>query len=165
MKRNLAASLWLVMLSGCGGPQGSPVPDEMQGHWQAILTYVPAFWAGAVPNADFNGSLGVFFDFSPDGDYQFSLNTMLSYFGGNCFRTTRWHEVGTVSIEGSSFTFTAAEATNVVTDSCGESSATQADPGEPVTLKLTPDRDPAGGAAVRLGLPNGEALLLERNKD
>lgn len=162
-------ALGVVPLVGCGDasdqPSGTPVPDELTGEWQTILTYVPGYWEGLVPTTDFNGSLGIFFYFWGDGGYQFNLNSALTYFNGNCFRTTRWEELGTVSIAGSDFTFTATQATYSVLDSCGESTFINADPGEPATLSLTPEQDETGWPLLRLSLPSGEELLLEKCRD
>lgn len=160
----------LLLLSGCSSdgsdPQpGTSVPDDLTGQWQTILTYVPAYWAGFVPTADFTGSLGVFFTFWPDGRYTFDLNTALTYFGGNCFRTTKWSESGSVSVAGSAVTFEAGRAFNSVTDSCGQSKLDEVDPGDPATLTVTHEQDPTGWPLLRVRLPSGEELLLEKCRD
>jgi len=94
----LALSPVLLLLVGCpaSGPgqqpddqTGSPVPEALRGNWQTILTYVPAYYTGVVALDDFGGSLGAFFYFYPDGQYQFDLNTALTYFNGNCFAQPR----------------------------------------------------------------------------
>jgi hypothetical protein len=160
----------LLLLYGCPGTQpdqltGTPVPDEITGKWQTILTYVPAYWEGIIPTADFNGSLGVFFYFWPDGRYQFDLDSAVTYFGGNCFRTTSWSESGTVRIEGEAFTFQPARATYSVLDSCGESTFINADPGDAATLTVTPEYDGTGWPMLRLRYPSGDDLLVERCRD
>lgn len=110
--------------SGPGGqsddPTGSPVPLELQGNWQSILTYIPAYYTGVVANDDFGGTLGVFFYFYPDGRYQYDLNTALTYFNGNCFRNTSWSETGTLEIDGAQWTLTPNHASYTQPDSCGE---------------------------------------------
>ena len=160
----------LLLLPGCPGTQpdqltGTSVPDEIAGKWQTILTYVPAYWEGIIPTADFNGSLGVFFYFWPDGGYQFDLDSAITYFNGNCFRTTSWSESGTVAIDGADFTFQPAQATYSVLDSCGESTFINADPGDAATLIVTQEFDDTGWPMLRLRYPSGEDLLVERCRD
>jgi hypothetical protein len=160
----------IVLLFGCPGslpdqPVGTPVPEELTGQWQTILTYVPAYWEGIIPTDDFNGTLGVFFYFWPDGRYQFDLNSAVTYFGGNCFRTTSWNESGVVSIAGPEFTFIPAGATYSVLDSCGESTFINADPGDAATLTVTPELDQTGWPMLRLRYPSGDDLLVERCRD
>lgn len=148
-----------------GGGAASPVPEGMVGQWESVLTYVPAYWEGVIPTADFIGSIGVFFYFWPDGRYEFDLSSAMTYFNGNCFRNTGWTEFGTVEIDGSACTFRPAEATSTVMDSCGEASFTTPDPGDPVTHTMTPEQDPAGWPVLRWVLPSGEELLLEKCRD
>lgn len=160
----------LLVLAGCSSdgtdqPSGTPLPDELVGQWQTVLTYVPAYWEGVIPTADFNGSLGIFFYFWPDGRYQLDLNSALTYFGGNCFRTTRRIELGSVSMAGSVLTFHAARATSSILDSCGETKLEEVDPGDPGTISVTHEQDPAGWPLLRLSLPSGEDLLLEKCRD
>ena len=173
-----ARRAWLlpVMFSlfGCGGggssgetpasTQATSVPEDLRGQWETILTYVPPFYSGPygnVPQGD--GSLGITFYFSPDGHYQHVWNLALAYFGGNCFRTAHWEEVGTVSAAGSEFTFTPGKATYSVMDSCGKSQFLDPAPVTAASHTLTLDRDNSGWPALRMSFPNGE-LVLEKCK-
>jgi len=141
----------------------APVPDQLTGQWNTILTYVPAYYTGYVPTADFTGSIGVYYYFWPDGQYEYDLNSALA--SGFCIRTTRWKELGTVSIAGSDFTFSPTRAINSIMDSCGESAYVDPAPAETVTLTVTPEQDQTGWPLLRLILPSGEELLLEKCRD
>lgn len=142
------------------------LPSELQGQWRATMTYVPAYWTGLVPTADFTGSLGVSLYLSADARYEFHLSSALTYFNGNCFRTTRWKAIGTVSVSGSDVTFTATPpAFSSVMDSCGQSSVSTPDPGPPETLRITQERDNTDWPMLRVALPSGEDLLLEKCRD
>lgn len=114
---------------------------------------------------DFGGTLGVFYYFYPDGRYQYDLNTLPTYFNGNCFRTTGWTETGVVNIDGSHWTLTPSHAFYTQLDSCGE--AQFIDPAAAVvaTLAVTPDQDETGRPLLRIVLPNGEELVLKRYRD
>src|SRR3954471_12015563 len=95
-------------------------PEDLRGQWETILTYVPPFYSGPygdVPQGD--GSLGITFTFWADGRYQHIWNLAQAYFGGNCFRSAGWDEVGTLSGAGPEFTFNPGRATYSAVDSCG----------------------------------------------
>ena len=101
--------LWLAPLTlalfGCGGggsgggssadataadaqAQPASIPESLTGQWEAILTYVPAFYSGPfgdVPNGD--GAIGITLVLTADGRYRHVWNLTSAYFGGNCFRT------------------------------------------------------------------------------
>jgi hypothetical protein len=138
------------------------LPHELQGQWQTILTYVPGYYTGIVPVQDFIGSIGVTFRFSPEGRYDFALNSAATYFNGLCFRTTRWTEYGTASIAGSELTLTPVHATHSVMDSCGESVFLDPAPTSIATLTATTEVNETGGLMLRLVFPSGENLLLEK---
>lgn len=146
-------------------PTGSPVPQELQGNWQSILTYIPAYYTGVVANDDFGGTLGIFFYFYPDGRYQYDLNTILTYFGGNCFRNTGWTETGTLNIADSQWTLTPNHASYTQLDSCGEAEFIDPAAAVEATVTLTPDADETGWPLLRIVLPNGDELILERCRD
>src|SRR5688572_22920870 len=98
----------ILSLFGCGGggssdetpaqapTQATSVPENLHGQWETILTYVPPFYSGPYGNTpQGDGSIGITFYFWPDGRYQHVWNLAQAYFGGNCFRTAHWEEVGT----------------------------------------------------------------------
>ena len=150
----------IFALFGCGGSlTGSPVPVEMTGRWQAILTDVPAYYGGYIPVFGADSSAGFFFYFLPDGRYQFDLNTLRT---GNCFRSSSWSEWGTLSIADSDVTFIPARATYVLTDRCGKNQYLDRAPAKTFTLTITPTQDKAGWPYLHLVLPNGEELYLEK---
>ena len=165
----------IISLFGCGGggsssetpaaAQGATsVPENLRGQWETVLTYVPPFYSGPygdIPQGD--GSIGITFYFSPDGHYQHVWDLAQAYFGGNCFRTAHWEEVGTVSAAGSEFTFTPGKATYSVLDSCGKSQFLDPAPVTAASHTLTIDRDNAGWPMLRMSFPTGE-LVLEKCK-
>src|SRR5262245_60690503 len=59
-------------------PKSALVPAYLQGQWKTILTYVPGYYTGDVPVADFNGSIGVTYYFGADGQYQYDLNSAMA---------------------------------------------------------------------------------------
>jgi len=166
----------LLVAFGCGGggesetgqvtgaPQatGTALPDDLVGQWKTTLTYVPAYYTGIVPTStsDFIGSLGITLYFQSDGGYQFDLSTAASYFGGNCFRTTQWSEIGRASIAGADITFTSTHATNVIMDSCGAARYIDPAPTGTATYTMTREHDPTGAPMLRLRMPSGEDLVL-----
>jgi len=173
-----ARRVWLLplilSLLGCGGSsdttsgaapgstQGTSIPENLRGQWETILTYVPAFYSGPygdIPQGD--GSIGIAFYFWPDGRYQHVWNLAQAYFGGNCFRTAHWEEVGTVSSAGSEFTFTPSKATYSVMDSCGQSKYLDPAPVTAASHSLTLDQDNSGWPLLRMTFPSGE-LVLEK---
>jgi len=166
--RAFALAAALLALAGCssGGsnrPSATALPGELVGEWQAVLTYLPGYWEGAIPVGDFSGSLGVFVYLWPEGRYEYALNSALAYFGGNCFRTTSRTEYGAVvGVQGAAVTFRATHILDSVLDSCGQSRFDQLDPGAPATFVMTPEQDPTGWPLLRLGLPSGEEVLLEK---
>jgi hypothetical protein len=175
-RRFLLLPLILVAV-GCGGgggpgetnPTPSPppatgttVPDDLVGQWSIILTYVPAYYTGIVPNSDFIGSLGIALYLQPNGSYQFDLRSAASYFGGNCFRTTEWSETGRASIAGAAITFTSVHATNMIMDSCGAARYVDPAPTGTATYTMTREQDQAGWPRLRLRMPSGEDMVLER---
>lgn len=173
MRCSLICSLVLVPIAlGCSGglgvgqpPSGSPVPAELQGQWQSILTYVPANYAGILPITDVNGSFGIFYYFSADGQYQISLRALASYFDFNCTLNAHRQEVGTVTIVGADFTFNPTHAFESTLDSCGESRYVDPAPVQGRTVMITPELDAAGWPHVRLHFPDGEQVVLERCRD
>ena len=148
-----------------GAPQGTaamPVPEGLRGQWETVLTYVPPFYSGPygdTPQGD--GSIGVSFYFWPDGRYQHVRSLAAAYFGGNCFRSSQWEEVGTLASAGAEFTFQPGRATYVVSDSCGQSRYLDPAPVGPANHTLTLDRDASGWPLLRVGFPTGE-LVLEK---
>jgi len=172
----------LLVAFGCGGgggesdtgqatgtPQatGTTLPDNLVGQWKTTLTYIPADYTGIVPTStsDFIGSLGITLFFQSNGRYQFDLRTAASYFGGNCFRTTQWSETGGASIAGADLTFTSTHATNLIMDSCGAARYVDPAPTGTATYTMTREQDPTGWPLLRLRMPGGEDLVLERCRD
>jgi len=172
----------LLVAFGCGGgggesdtgqatgtPQatGTTLPDNLVGQWKTTLTYIPAYYTGIVPTStsDFIGSLGITLFFQSNGRYQFDLRTAASYFGGNCFRTTQWSETGGASIAGADLTFTSTHATNLIMDSCGAARYVDPAPTGTATYTMTRELDPTGWPLLRLRMPGGEDLVLERCRD
>jgi hypothetical protein len=90
-------------------------------------------------------------------------NLAQAYFGGNCFRTAHWEEVGTVSGTGPDFTFTPGKATYSVMDSCGKSQYLDPAPVTAASHSLALDRDNSGWPVLRMSFPTGE-LVLEKCK-
>jgi hypothetical protein len=181
-----ARRAWLaplvLSLFGCGGssdttsgaapattPEATPAatpatstPEDLRGQWETILTYVPAFYSGPygdVPQGD--GSIGITFYFWPDGRYQHDRLLSRAYFGGNCFQTSQWEEVGTISSAGSEFTFTPGKATYFVTDTCGQSQYLDPAPVTAASHTLKLDHDNSGWPLLRMSFPTGE-LVLEK---
>jgi hypothetical protein len=182
-----ARRVWLapliLSLFGCGGSSGdatsdavsdvtsdvppastpaTSIPEDLRGQWETILTYVPPFYSGPygdIPQGD--GSIGISFHFWPDGRYQHVRNLAAAYFGGNCFRTSQWEEVGTISSAGSEFTFSPGKATYLVTDSCGQSQYLDPAPVTAASHTLKLDRDNSGWPLLRMSFPSGE-LVLEK---
>ena len=165
-----AALLLTLPLLGCGGSTGetpastqvTPVPENLRGQWETILTYVPPFYGGPfgdIPQGD--GSLGIAFYFWPDGRYQHQWNLAQAYFGGNCFRTAGWDEFGTVNGAGSEFTFNPGRATYSALDSCGKSQFLDPAPVAAANHTLTLGQDDSGWPTLRVSFPTGE-LLLEK---
>lgn len=150
---------------GIGDPAfpGTPVPDGLIGKWRTVLTYVPGYYTGDVPLMDFTGSLGVYYYFGADGQYRYDLDSAVA--SGFCIRTTSWSEWGTLGIAGADVTLTPARATNVITDRCGESVLDDNAPTAAATLRFTREQDPSGWPMLRLRLPSGEELLLEKCRD
>lgn len=170
--RHAGPLLLALALFGCGGggasdgtpalAQGTPIPAALQGQWETILTYVPAFYAGPfqeTPNGD--GSIGIAFYFFPDGRYQHVWNLMQTYFGGNCFRTAHWEEHGTMSGAGPTYTFNPGKATFSQLDTCGQNQYQDSVPMTPASHRLTLDRDNTGWPLLHMGFQNGE-LVLEK---
>ena len=183
---NWARRAWLLplilSLFGCGGSAdetpastqatadgvpastpATPIPEGLGGQWETILTYVPGFYSGpyaAVPPGG-DGSIGVTLYFWPDGRYQYFWNLATSYFGGNCFRTAHWEEVGTLSGAGSEFTFSPGKASYLLTDTCGQSKILDPAPVAPASHILTLDRDDSGWPRLRMSSPSGD-LVLEK---
>jgi hypothetical protein len=172
----------LLVAFGCGGgggesetgqaagtPQatGTALPDDLVGQWKTTLTYVPAYYTGIVPTStsDFIGSLGITLYFQSNGGYQFDLSTAASYFGGNCFRTTQWSEIGRASIAGADITFTSTHATNLIMDSCGKAQYIDPAPTGTATYTMTREQDQTGWPMLRLRMPSGEDLVLKRCRD
>jgi len=160
----------LPSLVGCGGgPSAAPsTPEELRGQWQTFLNSSPTYYPydGAPPPAVTGGAtLGVFYFFWPDGRYEHVWNLAMSYFDGACFYTARWRELGTVRIAGPRFTFTPTQASHSVLDSCGASSYVNPAPARIVNLDVSREQDQTGWPFLRLGLPTGEELLLEKCRD
>ena len=185
--RSLALLALTLSLFGCGGgsssdavpdpqqPESTPetpetpvppaaatLPEAFRGQWEAILTYVPPFYSGpygSIPEGD--GSIGVAFYFSPDGRYQHHWNLARAYFGGNCFQTAQWQEVGAVGGTGPDFTFTPGHASYLSSDSCGQFQYLDPVPVIAANHTLTLDHDATGWPLLRVGFPTGE-LVLEK---
>ncbi len=160
--------LLTLLVAACGGgerPTGTPPPDELVGQWKTTLTYVPAFYEGAVGgsvgNGDFIGSLGITLYFAPDGGYQFELDTATTI-GGVCFRTTVWTETGVVDIAGSDITFTSTHATSSVLDSCGKAAYVDPAPTGSATYTMAVGRDQTGAPVLHLRPSTGEDIALGR---
>lgn len=180
-RRRLLVLLPLILVAvGCGGggdtgeagqPGGTPpaaggtLPGNLAGQWKTTLTYIPAYYTGIVPTADFIGSLGITLYFQSNGNYQFDLRSATTYFGGNCFRTTHWSEVGGASLAGADITFTSTHATNMIMDSCGAAKIVDPAPTGTATYTMTRAQDATGWPLLRLRLPGGEDLVLERCRD
>lgn len=158
----------LLLLVACGGNLGgTPVPTELRGQWQTYIHSIPTYYPypRSVPiQPGENSLLGIFFYFWPDGRYQHVWNLTQTYYGGNCFRTMRWDELGMVRIAEPSFTFQPNKATLSVLDSCGTASLNQFRP-QTFTLNVSPDQDQAGWPHLRVYLPSGEELLMEKCRD
>jgi hypothetical protein len=184
-----ARSLWLVplvvSLVGCGGgsssdamsdapppeatPEATPdpapaatLPEAFRGQWEAILSYVPPFYSGPygdVPQGD--GSIGITFYFYPDGRYQYDWSLARAYFGGNCFQTSQWQEVGQVAGGGPDFTFTPGHASYLNSDSCGQFRYVDPAPVVAAIHTMTLDHDASGWPLLRMSFPTGE-LVLEK---
>lgn len=161
-KRLLSLLCLTFLLFGCGGGlSGSPVPVELRGQWQSIFSQVPGYYKGLVPTQDSLGTLGMFLYFTADGRYQLDLRVLLTYYNGNCFYNSHLEETGTLSIEGTAFTFRPAPAIQSVVDSCGKTSVKRIQ-GGPATLTVTLTQDQAGWPYLRLRFPNGEEAYLEK---
>lgn len=169
LARCATALIAILMLFGCGGggssndtPPTASVPENLRGQWETVLTYTPAFYGGPLigtPEGD--GSIGVMFYIGPDGRYQHRWMLSMAYFGGNCFRTARWDEFGTLSGGDSNFTFNPAKASFSQLDTCGQSKNIDSVPVIPADHRLTPGQDNAGWPMLRMGFPNGD-LVLEK---
>lgn len=170
----------ILVAFGCGGggdaggtgqatptpqPTGTAVAADLVGSWNTILTYVPAYYTGVVPNSDFLGTLGIFLYLQSNGIYQFDLRSAATYFGGNCFRNTHWSETGRVGVAGDAITFTSSHAANIVMDSCGAAQYVDPAPTGTATYTLTREQDQTGWPRLRLRLPSGEDMVLERCRD
>ena len=167
----------ILSLFGCGGSgsdetpataqsqtPAASIPENLRGQWETVLTYVPPFYGGDYGNTPpGDGSIGITFYFSPDGHYQHVRDLAQAYFGGNCFRTAHWEEVGTVSGTGPEFTFTPGRAIYSVMDSCGKSQYLDPAPVTAASHSLTLDRDNSGWPVLRMSFPSGE-LVLEKCK-
>jgi hypothetical protein len=142
--------------------QGTSIPENLRGQWETILTYVPAFYSGPygdIPQGD--GSIGITLYIYPDGSYHHYWNLAQTYFGGNCFRSAGWDEVGTMSGDGSSYTFNPTKATYTAVDSCGQSKFLDPAPVSPATHTLTLSQDNTGWPVLTVSFPSGD-LVLER---
>jgi len=148
-----------------GDPTRTPPPDDLVGQWKTTLTYVPAYYAGAVGssvgNGDFIGSLGITLYLSTDGSYQFELDTATTI-GGVCFRTTVWTETGVVNVAGSDITFTSTHAASSILDSCGQAEYKDPAPTGSATYAMALEQDQTGAPVLHLRLPTGEDLALGR---
>ncbi len=143
-------------------PAASAIPNDLVGQWNTTLTYVPAYYTGVVPNNDFLGSLGISLYLQSNGAYQFDLQSAATYFNGNCFRTTHWSETGRASVAAAIITFTSSHATNIVMDSCGAAQYVDPAPTGTASYTLTREQDQTGWPILRLRLPSGEDMVLER---
>lgn len=140
------------------------VPAELAGQWTTILTYIPAYYTGDhIDLRDFSGSLGVYYYFGADAQYRYDLNVLKA--AGFCYFTSSWTEYGTFSVDGSEVSLNPVRATHVVTDTCGESVLDDNAPTTGSTFSFTPEQDAAGWPMLRLLLPSGEELLLEKCRD
>jgi hypothetical protein len=138
------------------------MPDNLVAQWQTTMTYLPGYYTGIVPNSDFIGSVGITLYFQPNGSYQFDLSTASTYFGGNCFRTTQWSETGRATLAGASITFTSTHASNMIMDSCGAAKIIDPAPTGTATYTMTREQDATGWPMLRLRIPGGEDLVLEK---
>ena len=158
--------------SGAGQPpvqpstQGTSIPENLRGQWETILTYVPPFYSGPygdIPPGD--GSIGITLYIYADGSYHHFWNLAQAYFGGNCFRSAGWDEVGTITADGSNYTFNPTKATYTQMDSCGQSKFLDPAPVAPATHTLTPDQDNTGWPLLRVSSQSGDLVLEKCKKD
>lgn len=146
-------------------PAGNVLPADLAGVWNTTLTYVPAYYTGIVPTSDFIGSIGIALTLQANGNYRFDLQSATTYFNGLCFRTTHWSETGQVAVTQAAITFTSAHASDIVMDSCGASRYIDPAATGTATYQLTRGQDQTGWPQLRLRLPNGEGMVLERCRD
>ena len=155
----------LLSLMACGSSvPGTPVPTGLRGQWETILTSVPTYYPYPEAPSTIPGSssLGIIYYFYPDGRYEHIWNMMMVYYNGNCFRTQRWSESGTVSIAGADYTFKPSKARLSVLDSCDKAVYLDPAPAKSITVTLTPDQDQAGWPLLHFGFPTGEDIVLEK---
>ena len=175
--RRLWAAPLLLALFGCGGggsggtpdatagAQGSTLPQALVGQWEVVLAYVPVSYTGQVGGTTpGDGSLGITLVLTADGRYRHVWNSSQAYFNGNCFRTGGWDEHGVVNGPGAgtaaNFTFTAAKATYMQTDTCGQNKYVDPVPGlTPGTHTLTIEHDNTGWPLLRMSWPTGDIVL------
>lgn len=138
------------------------IPAELTGKWITVLTYLPAFYTGLIPVDNVISSIGVSYTFGADGQYRYDLDSAMSYFNGICFRSTSWIEFGTVSVDGPAITLTPTRAAKSKYDSCDEFKFEDHVPADTVTLTVTPDVGADGWPMLRIQLPSGEELLMEK---
>jgi hypothetical protein len=103
----------------------------------------------------------VAFYFWPDGRYQHHWNLARAYFGGNCFQTAQWQEVGTVGGTGPDFTFTPGHCELPELRLVRPVPVPDPVPVIPANHTLTLDHDATGWPLLRVGFPTGE-LVLEK---
>lgn len=162
-------TLLFSSLAGCGGggssdapaaAQATPIPEELRGQWETILTYVPGFYGGpygGAPQGD--GSLGITFTFGADGRYQHVWQLIQAYFGGNCFRNGHWDESGTLSGTGPEFTFTPGHASFIGSDSCGKFQHIDPVPVTAASHGMVLDHDNTGWPLLRISFPTGDIVF------
>ena len=150
---------------GAGGAQAATVPADLVGQWEVVLAYVPVSYTGqATGTTPGDGSLGITLVLTADGRYRHVWNSSQAYFNGNCFRTGGWDEHGTINGPAAGtaadFTFTAAKATYIQTDTCGQNKYLDPVPGlKPGTHTLTIEHDNTGWPLLRFTFPTGDIVL------
>ena len=150
-------------------PQGSPVPKELAGQWQAAIPAPPGigdYVRGDVPDLPEtvriqSSTLRIAFYFSEEGRYSL---VWVRHAAGPCGPGVSWDERGTVSIDGAAWTFQPSLAMTRALDSCAPtliSASSRARAGNGTVL-VTREIDDRGGKHLRLRYPSGYSLVLDK---
>jgi hypothetical protein len=158
--------------SGSMAPQGSPVPKELAGQWQAAIPAPPGiadYVRGDVPDLPEtvriqSSTLRIAFYFGDDGRYSLIWLRQAAHAAGLCGRGMSWDERGTVSIDGAAWTFQPSSAMTRALDSCAPTLTSAGSPAHPGngTLLVTREVDDRGGEHLRLKYPSGYSLVLDK---